>query len=255
MGFEANARSRWYLSTIAADAAPVALAYGLGIEITEFCMATNLDVDYDPWGIAARTKAEGIKHLTFHAPFAELCPAAVDPLVLEVTRRRYIQSYEMARSFGTSRMIVHTGYIPNIYDYSYFVEHSAMFWRSLLAELGDGCELLLENVFDETPDLFVNIVREVADPRLRICLDVGHANLKASMKPVEEWVALAAPYLAHLHVHNNFGNEDAHYLPGIGSIDMPKIVSMAMGLCPDMTVTFECRDAQGAVDWLLAQGF
>ena len=79
---QAGEQMRWLLSTIAADAAPVARSYGLGLEITEFCMASNMDKDYQEWSAVAFEKANGIKMLTLHAPFYELCPAAVDPLVL-----------------------------------------------------------------------------------------------------------------------------------------------------------------------------
>ena len=37
---------RLYISTIAQDCRSQALAYGLGLEMAEFCTASNLDQDY-----------------------------------------------------------------------------------------------------------------------------------------------------------------------------------------------------------------
>jgi sugar phosphate isomerase/epimerase len=243
------------LSTIAADAEEVARRFGLGLELTEFCMASNMDQDFDTWHPVALEKAQGIRHLTFHAPFSELCPAAIDPLVVDVTRRRLRQAYELACSLGISRMVVHSGFVPVVYDRGWFVERSVLFWKDFVNSIDDGFQLLLENAFEDGPSLTVNIVREVADPRMCLCLDVGHANTKTRNQPVEQWAEEMAPWLAHVHVHNNFGVEDSHYPPAIGSIDMPRLVDRIVELSPRATMTLECRDAQAAVDWLIAHGY
>ena len=70
---------RFYLSTIAADAAGTARRYGLGLEIAEYCTAYNMDEHFPETDAAVRGKLAGIARVTLHAPFNELFPCAIDP--------------------------------------------------------------------------------------------------------------------------------------------------------------------------------
>lgn len=76
----------------------------------------------------------------------------------------------------------------------------------------------------EEQELMVQAIEEamtrVDDPRLRLCLDVGHANSNASNVPVSEWIDCCAPYLSHVHLHNNEGDPEGD---GRGALDGGKI--------------------------------
>jgi len=94
-------RQRLHLSGMDSHAPELARKWGLGLEVTDFCYAPMLD---DPATLpAVREKMAGIDHFWLHAPFAELAPCAVDPLVREVTARRYRQALSAARQLGISR--------------------------------------------------------------------------------------------------------------------------------------------------------
>ena len=76
-------RQRLHLSGMDSHAPELARKWGLGLEVTDFCYAPMLD---DPATLpAVREKMAGIDHFWLHAPFAELAPCAVDPLVREGT--------------------------------------------------------------------------------------------------------------------------------------------------------------------------
>ena len=78
-------RQRLHLSGMDSHAPELARKWGLGLEVTDFCYAPMLD---DPATLpAVREKMAGIDHFWLHAPFAELAPCAVDPLVREVKAR------------------------------------------------------------------------------------------------------------------------------------------------------------------------
>ena len=171
-------RQRLHLSGMDSHAPELARKWGLGLEVTDFCYAPMLD---DPATLpAVHEKMAGIDHFWLHAPFAELAPCAVDPLVREVTARRYRQALSAARQLGIRRLVIHSGYIPLVYFPEWFTEQSVAFWREFLPEVPEDMVLALENVMDETPQLMTDIVRQVDDPRLGLCLDVGHANPCAS---------------------------------------------------------------------------
>ena len=79
-----------------------------------------------------RRQIEGVRHLWFHAPFAELSPCSIDPLVRAAALHRFRQTIETAQALGVTRLVVHGGFIPLVYFPEWFVEQSVLFWRDSL---------------------------------------------------------------------------------------------------------------------------
>jgi len=244
-----------HLSTIGDGAAALAREHGFGLEIAEFSYAVNMDTDFSRWEAITRENLSGIKHRIFHAPYNELCPAAVDPLVSEVTQRRLEQAYTLMRSFDINRMVVHSGYIPHIYFKDWFVARSVEFWQEYLRDKPADFSLLLENAFEESPDILRDIIEKTCDARFQFCLDIGHAGGAFSKTPVMRWVELTAPVLAHVHIHNNYHTEDIHNPPGDGMIDIQAVMTNIMALRPTATYTAETADLHSAVAWFHHHGF
>lgn len=69
--------------------------------------------------------------------------------------------------------MIHGGFVPQVYFPEWYVEQSVLFWRELLAELPPDMTIALENVMEPEPLLLADIARQVDDPRLGLCLDVG----------------------------------------------------------------------------------
>jgi sugar phosphate isomerase/epimerase len=245
----------FYLSTIGENAAELAREYGLGLEIAEFAYAVNMDEDFPRWDSIVRAKLKGIEKRTFHAPFGELCPASADPLIAEATRRRLQQSYETARRYGINKMVVHSGYVPRIYVKSWFAKRSAAFWRDFLASKPPEFTVVLENVMEESPELLLDIAEQTGDPRMLLCLDIGHAGGYFSKTSVLKWIELTAPRLGHAHFHNNYGSEDSHNPPGDGLIDMKAALTRLAELRPDLSAAAETQYPRPAVEWLARNGF
>ncbi|MDR3239287.1 MAG: sugar phosphate isomerase/epimerase [Clostridiales bacterium] len=244
-----------YLSTIGTDAAALAREYGLGIEIAEFSYAVNMDTDFPHWDEIVRANIAGIERRIFHAPFNDLCPAALDPLVLEVTRRRFAQAYKLMQGYGIHKMVVHSGYLPRMHYKSWFAAHSVDFWREFLSGKPPDFLLALENVMEEDPDMLLEIVEKTGDPRFQLCLDIGHAGAYFSHKPVSHWIETAAPYLGHVHVHNNYHEVDTHNEPGDGLIDMKAALTRIAELRPNVTYTLETQNMIASVEWMKSNGF
>ena len=94
-------------------------------------------------------------------------------------------------------------------------------------------------------DLLVQQVAEISSPNVGICLDVGHAFLAAPYWPNPDYLAAvrqAAPWIKHLHFHDNFGRlddraesmherlvfgeADNHMPPGWGAIPLAQVLSI-----------------------------
>ncbi len=240
-----------YLSTIAADAEQTAKKYGLGLEIAEYCTAWNMDEKFPETDRLVQAKLAGVSNCVFHAPFNELFPCAIDPKARALAADRYRQAIGLAKSYGATKVVIHGGYNPRIYYPVWYVEQSVLFWKAFLKE-DPGVEIVLENVLEETPDMLLDIVKGVDDYRLRLCLDVGHANAYTSVAPVK-WLKAWAPYLSHFHLHNNDGSQDSHCALNRGSISMRNFLEQAETLCPDATFTFEVMESEPSVRWLLEE--
>lgn len=247
---------RIYLSTVAGDASVTAKEYCLGLELAEFCTASNMDRDFAEWDKKATGNMKGVSRFVLHAPFNELCPAAIDPNVLDNAKLRYRQAYELAAGYDIHRMVVHSGYVPFVYFKGYFVERSVEFWREYLDNKPADFFINVENVLEDSPDELIEIVKGVNDPRFRLCLDVGHANITKNGITMEAWTQAVLPYLGHVHLHNNHGWPDSHEMLGSGDMDMERLLHLIIEGAPAATLTLEIRDScRSSVEWLIDKGF
>ena len=101
-----------YISTTAPDASQLAVQYGLGIEIAEYCTAWNMDDEFTSTDAAVRIKLEGIERKVLHAPFNELFPCAIDRKARALAAERYRQAIDLAKTYGATKVVVHGGSDP-----------------------------------------------------------------------------------------------------------------------------------------------
>lgn len=235
-----------YLSTTARDAFAAAKKWGLGIEIADFCTAWNMDDRFAETDAKLQEGLDGIQKRLLHAPFNELFPCAIDPKARALAAERYGQALTLAQAYGAEKVIVHGGYHPNVYYSVWYVEQSALFWREFLQSTDFSGQIVLENVLEETPELLLDIVKAADDPRLRLCLDVGHAHTYSSV-PVLQWLNCWGPYISHFHIHDNDGSWDAHCPPGQGTVPMAALLQRAEALCPRATYTLELQEVTPAL--------
>ena len=236
------------------DRAPsLARRWRLGYETITFCYAPMLD---DGTALPrAQRLTDGIDRLWLHAPFAELIPCAIDPLVRQTAQHRFRQTLAAAQKLGIRQVVLHGGFIPHVYFPEWYVEQSVLFWRDFLQEVPPDFVLALENVMEPSPDTLVSIAAGVDDPRLGLCLDVGHANTCVSRTPPLDWIAPMAPYLRHVHLHNNRGQEDLHAPLDEGTVPMQEIIGAVLEQAPHATFTIENQDALPSLRWLARQGY
>ena len=212
--------------------APLAQEYGLGLELAEFCISDNMDHSFDK----------------------------VLPHVAAVAYERYDAAWRFCLRFGAGKMIVHANYVEDLYFPSWFTQRHTEFWRRFLDEHPENITVCVENVMERKPELLLPILEQVNDPRLRMCLDVGHANL-SSAAPAD-WLRTCAPFISHYHIHNNDGPVaeghrsmgDRHAALDKGNIDMLSLLQTAEELTPDATAAIESYEPEACVRWLRDKG-
>lgn len=241
-------RENIYLSTIAPDAARVAKEYGFGIEIAEYCTAWNMDDKFPAVDGVVGKKLNGINRSVLHAPYNELFPCAIDLKARELAAFRYRQAIDLAKHYGSIKVVIHGGFNPWIYFPVWYVEQSIVFWKEFLKN-DPGVEIVLENVLEREPAWLLDIVKGVDDPRLQMCLDIGHVNAYSNI-PVMEWLENCAPYISHFHVHNNDGSRDQHNALHDGTIPVKECLIRAEELCPNATFTMELMRDTPSIQWM-----
>lgn len=243
-------REQLYLSTIDARAGDIARAAGLGVEIAGFCTAVNADEYFEAANARVLEQVRGVPRRVLHGAFNELFPCAIDPLARKLAAYRYDQALKLASRYAAGKLVLHGGFSPKLYYPCWYVEQSVIFWREFLETHPEKYEICLENVMEGEPEMLLSIVRQVNDPRLRLCLDVGHVN-HYSQRPALEWMDSWGSALSHLHLHNNDGSADSHSGLQCGSLPMADIIRRING---SMTATLELIEIGSDVHWLKEAG-
>ena len=165
------------------------------------------------------------RSVTLHGPFIDLNPGSPDSAVRRVTEQRFEQLLELVPLFKPISVVCHAGYDTKRYDYfkDSWLEASLEVWSRLAGRLAEnGCRLMLENVYEDGPEDIQILFESLQDRAVGFCLDAGHASA-FSQCALEIWLEILGPYLGQLHLHDNFGNSDAHLAMGSGIIDFSKI--------------------------------
>ncbi|WP_347488036.1 sugar phosphate isomerase/epimerase family protein [Desulfoscipio sp. XC116] len=155
----------------------------------------------------------------------------------DVERRMFISTIEFTAALGAGVMVYHAGrflpeekfLLPGAVMPSLKVQKAMLdMERSLLGEMGDlaaryGVTIAVENArpfLDASPycygeflDQLGAVIREINHPRVGVTLDLGHAYLAACHYHFDllDEVEAVAPYVRHIHLHDNFGKICASY--------------------------------------------
>ena len=241
-----------YLSTMDENAYTLAKRYGLGLELTEFSIPWNLDQNFESTALKLQKTITCTDRFLIHGPYSELFPCAVDPIIRQVANYRFRQTLKMAKNYGAQKVIFHGGYNERLFFPDWYREKSVEFWKNFQDQIPQGITVCLENVLETEPEMLGDIIRQVDSPKIRMCLDAGHAHAYSKSSP-EEWVSSCQDLISHVHIHNNDGSWDHHGQLYEGTIPMEKFLKTVENQCPDATFTMEINGAEPSVQWLTDQ--
>lgn len=181
--------------------------------------------------------SQGLNVESIHLPFRDI----VNDLWLDVEGGEYftdlmIKGGRYAKRIGVDKCTLHLSSSPTpppMSEIGFARLHKiADFYQE------NGLTLCIENL--RRIDYFRAVVDSI--PSVKVCYDVGHHNIYYptgfDIMEYEDRVAL-------LHLHDNFGLKDDHYLPFEGTCDWDKICNRIsrLPLEPDLTL-----EVHGACD-------
>src|SRR4030042_2137835 len=178
--------------------------------------------------------------ITIHGPFMDLSPGGVDKRIKEVTLDRFSRTIELAVLFKPKAIVFHPGYEKWKFDgnVNLWLESSLRTWNPLVGEAKErGCTIAIENVFEESPDSLLMLLKEIDSPHFRFCFDTGHHHVFGKT-PLPLWMESLGKYLIEVHLHDNHGATDHHLPMGGGGFDFRELFSLfsRWGLTPIHTL-------------------
>jgi sugar phosphate isomerase/epimerase len=221
------------------DYLPLFMEYGMNPEIGIDADAQDSTPDEAFRNISEILKINHRK-ITLHGPFMDLVPGGFDSMLLTATRKRLDRFFEIIPIFEPIHVVCHTGYDPDHYreNWNDWLANSIATWKSYvsLAERF-GFKLLLENVYETSPEVHCALFDTIPSDAFGFCLDVGHHHVFGK-SPLKEWIGMLGEKILALHLHDNCGEEDSHLAIGKGNVDFTGLFQMLdeRGLMPVITL-------------------
>jgi len=175
----------------------------------------------------ARAFQRAGRRLTLHGPFQDLAPGALDDAVLAASRRRLRQALRWLPLFQPLALVCHLGYEARHYrhDLATWTARAAATFRELATVAQTHrVTIMLENVYETEPELFLDVLHRARAPNLKVCLDVGHL-LAFGGGDFDRWLNTLWPVIAHLHLHDNQGLDDDHQALGTGRVPLEFVLN------------------------------
>ena len=165
---------------------------------------------------------------SIHAPITDINIAAFNDRIRESAVQEMIRTLEYAGKMNIDTITIH----PGIYSMVLIdVKREAieLSKRSLKkidkAATEYGVTAAIENMpsfpimMGQTADELLELI-DGTD--LKICFDIGHAN---TVGTIGDFIDRFSDRIANIHIHDNFGDRDAHMTIGDGKIDFPSVLS------------------------------
>lgn len=164
---------------------------------------------------------------SIHAPFMDVNIASLQDQSRLNSIKQIKSSIDLANEIDAEAVVIHPGvtsYLPN----KFFKKEVNEFAMKSMVKLGRyGEDLGVLTTFENMPafeSMLFNDMKKLNEfltsHELYMTLDIGHANHAGY--PAE---AMYFDSIKHIHIHDNFGDDDSHLPLGEGSIDLKCIVN------------------------------
>ena len=129
---------------------------------------------------AAKILADTGLKVTFHAPFMDLRPAALDDKIRQTSLDRIKQVFDLVPYFHPLKIVCHPSFDERYYVScdDLWLENSVKTWTPLIALARDtGTMIALENVYEKEPNIIVRLFELLSSDHICFCFDTGHFNV------------------------------------------------------------------------------
>jgi sugar phosphate isomerase/epimerase len=163
--------------------------------------------------------------ITFHAPFMDLRPGALDPKIRQATGERLRQVFDLVPFFHPRSIVCHPSFDERYYVSAdqQWLENSIATWTPFLALAEElDTRIAFENVYETAPRQLKMLLDAFPSPRACLCFDAGHFNVFARAT-LPDWLETLGSRIGQLHLHDNNGVTDEHLPVGEGNFPFAEL--------------------------------
>ena len=164
---------------------------------------------------------------SIHSPFMDVNIAALQDKSRLNSIKQIKDSIDLANKINAEAVVIHPGLAPFLAN-KYFLDKVYETANNSIKELGEyGRDLGVLATIENMPTFDGMLYNNMGDLHnlltsldMSMTLDIGHAN-HSGYSPDQ----MIFDSIKHIHIHDNFGDEDAHLALGEGSIELKYIVN------------------------------
>lgn len=164
---------------------------------------------------------------SIHSPFMDVNIAALQDKSRLNSIKQIKDSIDLANKINAEAVVIHPGLAPFLAN-KYFLDKVYETANNSIKELGEyGRDLGVLATIENMPAFDGMLYNNMEDLHnlltsldMSMTLDIGHAN-HSGYSPDR----MIFDSIKHIHIHDNFGDEDAHLALGEGSIELKYIVN------------------------------
>ena len=164
---------------------------------------------------------------SIHSPFMDVNIAALQDKSRLNSIKQIKDSIDLANKINAEAVVIHPGLAPFLAN-KYFLDKVYETANNSIKELGEyGRDLGVLATIENMPTFDGMLYNNMEDLHnlltsldMSSTLDIGHAN-HSGYSPDQ----MIFDSIKHIHIHDNFGDEDAHLALGEGSIELKYIVN------------------------------
>ncbi|MBW3660939.1 MAG: sugar phosphate isomerase/epimerase [Gemmatimonadetes bacterium] len=242
---------RFALSTTFADVSGILDRLeeeSLGLEVTLYDTEWLLNLDRTT---AVRRLGDELGErgivVSVHAPIFDLNPGSLDPVIRKHTRRCWERAIGVSGALGAKNINFHTGYLPLLPPSTFpgWLAQSLEVWERVVELVSDGgMRLLLENMFEPTPQILLDLRSQLESRHVGFTLDVAHAHIYGTVTP-ESWWPSFGDSIEEVHLHDTDGFTDDHLPVGEGAVDWKSVFENMFRWAPDAMRVIEMPVEEG----------
>ncbi|WFA10005.1 TIM barrel protein [Tissierella sp. Yu-01] len=188
----------------------------VGVEIQDFTEPNLTNMEIEELVKRYKELFRDFKHTkALHGPFLDLKPSSPDEEIRRISYNKYLRTIKIAMELDINYVIFHSQINPYLKEPNLMELNNLQareFWHSIAEEIIDYKGIILiENIFEETPEMIKDLIETIDLPNIKINFDIGHARL--GTVTLENWIKELKDYLAYIHLHSNNGVFDLHCIP------------------------------------------
>ena len=193
--------------------------------------------------ILENTQRKGARFVQAHSPGGN--PLSEDLSHVDELIEATIRSIDVCGVLGIPNIVVHAGMLKGISKEQSFEMNRDFFRKLFPAMERNNVNVLCENstqknmgdmYFTNTGADMKEFVRYVDHPLFHACWDTGHGNCEGAQ--YDEMTAIGSDLYA-LHINDNRGLRDEHFLPYFGSMNLDEIMNALIDIGYNGYFTFE----------------